>query len=142
MKRTLVSILLLAGLVSPAAAKMKSKATRNSGHIPYMQNPNIDHTKDVAYSARWADRAVSPAPDASFVIGATYYPTSSLRGKTYFYSYNLDGYTLYGRYAQVRMNAPYMGMDAPSWDGPEKNKYRNMRANNESEPLPSNHGKK
>jgi hypothetical protein len=140
MKRTIVSILLLAGLVSPAAAKMKSKA-KNSGHIPYALNPNIDHSKDVAYSAAWAHKAVSPSPDANFAVTNIEALPTAMPGKTYFYSYGLNGFTLYGRYAQVRMNAPYMGMDAPSWDGPEKNKYRNMRANNESEPLPSNHGK-
>jgi hypothetical protein len=138
MKKILVSILMIGSLAIPASAKIKSKAKKSSGHIPYALNPAIDHSKDVAYSAHWADQAQSPAPDAKFSVGpndAAY--ISPLLGKTYYY--NLKNFTYYAAYP-VSMNGPYQGKDAPSFDGVIKNKYRNMRASNESEPLPPNHG--
>lgn len=141
MKKVIVSILMIGGLIIPASAKIKAKAkAKASGHVPYALNPNIDHSKDVAYSAQWADQAQSPAPDANFRmdVAAAEYTSPALRGKTYYYS--LSNYTLYGSYP-VSMNAPYMGKDAPSYDGAAKNAYRNLRANNESEPLPANNGK-
>ena len=133
-------------LAIPAAAKIKAKA-KKSGHIPYALNPVIDHSKDVAYSAHWADQAQSPPRDVDFSINAINNSANStanliprgVYGKTYYY--NLNNFTLYGSYP-VSMNAPYLGGDAPSYDGAAKNAYRNMRANNESEPLPANDGSK
>lgn len=55
-------------------------------------------------------------------------------------AYSMSNYTIYSR--QYKDNPdPYNGDDAPSYDGAAKNAYRNMRANNESEPLPANNGK-
>jgi hypothetical protein len=140
MKKVIVSILMIGSLAIPASAKMKSRATKANGQVPYALNPNIDHSKDVAYSSQWEGQAQSPAPDAEFRLGVAQaqYTSPALRGKTY--SYSLNNYTLYGSYP-VSMNAPYLGMDAPSYDGAARNAYRNMRANNESEPLPANDGK-
>ena len=138
MKKVIVSILMIGALAIPASAKMKSKATRANGHVPYALNQGIDHSKDVAYSAQWADQAQSPAPDAEFVIGNDQPVSPAKPGRTTYYS--LKNFTLYGSYP-VSMNAPYQGSDAPSYDGATKNAYRNIRANNESEPLPANDGK-
>jgi hypothetical protein len=135
MKKILICGLMIGALALPATAKTKAKA--RTGHIPYMENPNIDHSKDVAYSANWADQAVSPSPSADFRMGAVPVESPALYGKTYFYT--LENFTLYGSYP-VSMNAPYQGKDAPSYDGANRNAYRNMRANNESEPLPPNDG--
>ena len=140
MKKVIVSILMIAGLAGTANAKMKAKAKKATGHVPYALNQNIDHSKDVAYSAQWADGITSPASDADFRMGAAPALSRALLGKTYHYAYPQNNYTLYGAY-QVSMNAPYMGQDAPSYDGAVKNAYRNMRANNESEHLPANNGK-
>jgi hypothetical protein len=135
MKKIIVSILMIGGFMIPASAKIKAK--KKASHIPYYQNPVIDHSYDKAYSAQWAYAAKSPAPDADFRIGAVNYLSPALRGKTYYYS--LENFTLYGAYP-VSMNAPYQGKDAPSYDGADRNAYRNIRANNESEPLPPNDG--
>lgn len=136
MKKILISCLMIGAFALPASAKSKVKSS-SSGHIPYMENPNIDHSKDVAYSAQWADQAVSPAPEADFRLGAVPSISPSLYGKTYYYT--LENFTYYGSYP-VSMNAPYQGKDAPSYDGADRNAYRNMRANNESEKLPPNNG--
>jgi hypothetical protein len=140
MKKILVSILMIGTIAIPATAKIKAKA-KNSGHIPYALNPVIDHSKDVAYSAQWADQAQSPAPDADFSANgntAPAYTSPGVYGGTQYYT--LKNFTLYAAHP-VSMNAPYLGGDAPSYDGAAKNAYRNMRANNESEPLPANDGK-
>lgn len=138
MKKILISCLMIGAFALPASAKSKAKP-RNTGHIPYAENPFIDHSKDVAYSAHWADKAVSPAPDADFRMDAVPVESPALYGKTYHYT--LENFTFYGSYP-VSMNAPYQGKDAPSYDGADRNAYRNMRANNESEELPSNDGRK
>lgn len=54
-------------------------------------------------------------------------------------AYSMNDYTFYGRTYKTNPD-PYQGDDAPSYDGPAKNAYRNMRANNESAPLPANNG--
>ena len=130
---------MIGSIAIPATAKIKAKA-KKSGHIPYALNPAIDHSKDVAYSAHWADQAQSPAPDADFSANGAASPSfvyPSAYGKTQYYT--LKNFTLYAS-QPVSMNAPYMGGDAPSYDGAANNAYRNMRANNESEPLPPNNG--
>ncbi len=136
MKKTIISMLLLAAFVSPASAKVRSRV--NSRQVPYMQNSAIDHSKDVAFTAGMP--VASPAPDADFTMGQSATAMSPVAGKTLYYTYDLNGVTVHGRYAQVDMNGSYQGKDNPSWDGPEANKYRNMRAYNESEPLPPNSG--
>ena len=130
MKKILVSLLLIgvAAIPASAASKMKKKANQ-----PF----RVDRSKDVAYSAAWADKAVSPAPGTNFAIGSSDVVGRYLKGDTWYYG--LNNFTLHGVTA-VAMDAPYNGMDAPSWDGPVRNNYRNMRAYNESEPLPSNAG--
>ena len=141
MKKILVSILMIGSLAIPATAKIKAKAKKAGGHVPYALNPVIDHSKDVAYSAHWAHEAQSPAPDADFSADAKPaipYTAAGVYGKTQYYT--LKNFTLYAAHP-VSMNAPYEGGDAPSYDGAAKNAYRNMRANNESEPLPANDGK-
>ena len=138
MKKILISCLMIGAFALPASAKSKAKA-KNTGHVPYAENPVIDHSKDVAFSANWADQAVSPARNADFRMDAVPVESPALYGKTYFYT--LENFTFYGAYP-VSMNAPYLGKDAPSYDGAAKNAYRNMRANNESEPLPPNNGEK
>ena len=140
MKKVIVSILMIGGLVIPASARMKAKA-KKAGNVPYAENQAIDHSKDVAYSAQWADQAISPAQDADFRMGAEQSINPAVVvGRTYYYSYPLSNYTLYSS-QPVTMNAPYMGQDAPSYDGAARNAYRNIRANNESEVLPSNSGR-
>jgi len=138
MKKIIVSILMIGAFAIPASAKIKSKV-KKTGHIPYHENPAIDHSKDVAYSAQWAHEAQSPAPNVDFSVDATQPVTPYLTGRTTYYG--LKNFTLHGAFP-VSMNAPYLGMDAPSYDGADKNAYRNMRANNESEPLPPNNGSK
>ena len=129
MKKILVSLLLVSTAAFSASAASKMK--KNRGFY-------IDHSKDVAYSAAWADKAVSPAPDANFALGSGDELLGKyLKGDTWYYG--LNNFTLHGVTA-VNMNAPYYGGEAPSWDGPVRNNYRNMRAYNESEPLPSNAG--
>jgi hypothetical protein len=129
MKKILVSLLLISTAAFQATAASKSKVRHH--------NPYIDHSYDEAYSARWAATAQSPAPDVDFSLtqgnGGRSYVN---RGTRY---YGLNNYTIYGATA-VSMTAPYDGREAPSWDGPVKNRYRNLRAYNESEPIPSNSG--
>ena len=81
--------------------------------------------------------AVSPAPGTHFFLDPSYVEGPYMRGGNRYYG--LRNFTLHGVMA-VSMNAPYEGHDAPSWDGPVRNEYRNRRAYNESEPLPSNAG--
>jgi hypothetical protein len=128
MKKLLVSLMLLstAAISASAASKMK----KNNG-------VQIDRSKDHAYSANWAHKAQSPDPDVSFQLGSGTAYRPYMQGKTLYYG--LSNFTLYGATA-VNMNGPYLGADAPSYDGAAKNAYRNMRANNESERLPDNSG--
>lgn len=139
MKKIIAAVLMIAGFATAAEAKMKAKA--KSKHTPYAQNTAIDHRYDGAASDAWAHLAQSPDPNVSFALGAL--PTSqggtSTAGRTYFYAYPLSNYTLYGT-QPASMTAAYEGRFAPSWDGPIRNRARNVRAYNESEPLPSNAG--
>ncbi len=129
MKKLIVSLLFIGAAAIPAQAASKMKAKG--------QRANIDHSKDVALSAQWADQAVSPQRDADFTIGSGTAARPYVMGKTMYYG--LNNFTLHGATA-VNMNAPYEGGDAPSYDGAARNAYRNMRANNESEPLAPNDG--
>lgn len=138
MKKVLVAIMMVAGFAGTINAKVKSKTKAVKGHIPYAQNENIDHSKDVAYSAQWADQAVSPAPDADFSMMSPV-NTQAVSGRTAYYGYPLANFTRHG-YEKAAMNAAYKGEYSPSWDGPAKNNYRNIRANNTSAPLPPNDG--
>lgn len=140
MKKVIVGVLMIAGIAGTANAKMKAKAKAPASKTPYALNEDIDHSKDGAYSAKWADQAQSPAPDADFSIGANIQSSAPLVNRTYYYGYPLNNVTKYGYYP-VSMNAPYLGQDAPSYDGAARNAYRNLRANNESEALPANNGK-
>lgn len=133
MKKILVSLLFISAATFQANAASKTKAkARHQGQPAY-----IDHSYDEAFSSRWADRAQSPAPGADFTIGKGTAYGPFLHGRTNYYG--LNNYTIYGATA-VSMNAPYEGHDAPSWDGPIRNNYRNIRAYNTSEPLPPNDG--
>jgi hypothetical protein len=139
MKKILAAVLMIAGFATAAEAKMKAKA--KSG-VSYYQNTNIDHRYDGAASDVWAYKAQSPAPGVNFAAGAM--PTQgggTVAGRTFFYAYPLSNFTKYGTQA-ASMTAAYDGQYAPSWDGPERNRARNIRAYNESEPLPSNAGSK
>jgi hypothetical protein len=128
MKKLLVGLLFLSTASISASAASKMKKTNGV---------RIDHSKDHAYSANWADEAQSPAPGTTFQLGTSsaYHPY--MQGKTMYYG--LSNFTLHGATA-ANMRGPYLGQDAPSYDGAAKNAYRNMRANNESERLPDNNG--
>ncbi len=140
MKKIIAAVLMIAGFATAAEAKMKAKS--KTRQVPYAQNPAIDHRYDGAASDIWAYKAQSPAPDVSFTMGAL--PTQgagNVAGRTFFYAYPLSNYTLYGS-QPASMTAAYEGRFAPSWDGPIRNRARNLRAYNDSEPLPSNAGSK
>jgi hypothetical protein len=104
-----------------------------------------DHTYDRAYSAGWnTERSTKPlARSRRMVIPAaepnrTWTPAQStvrLRDD----AYSMSNYTIYGRNRSTAPD-PYNGDDAPSYDGAAKNAYRNMRANNDSAPLPASNG--
>jgi len=132
MKKIIVSLLMIAGIAGTASAKLHYKVhhTRTS-HIPYALNPAIDHRYDKAYSAQWSNQAASPAPGANFALASDADLQPNMHGKTYYYS--LQNFTKRGYY-QVTMNAPYLGQDAPSYDGAANNAYRNLTLNNGSEP--------
>jgi hypothetical protein len=129
MKKIILSLMFLstAAVVANAASKTKPKD----------QPARIDHSMDQAYSARWADEARPPAPNADFSMDNAYITGSYLKGQTWYYG--LNNFTVHGIMA-VSMNAPYNGHDAPSWDGPIKNEYRNMRAYKSNVVLPPNDG--
>ena len=132
MKKIIVSLLLIAGIAGTASAKLHYKVRHTkTTHIPYALNPAIDHSYDKAYSAQWANQATSPAPDANFALASDADLQPNMRGKTYYYS--LQNFTKRGYY-QVTMNAPYLGQDAPSYDGAANNAYRNLRLNSGQEP--------
>ena len=128
MKKILASLSLIIVASIPASAASKIKRANNA---------HIDRSMDEAYSAKWAHKAQSPEPQADFTIGTGNAYRPYMSGKTLYYG--LSNFTLHGATA-VHMNAPYQGGDAPSYDGAARNAYRNMRANNESEPLPDNSG--
>jgi hypothetical protein len=128
MKKILFSLLFISVATFQADAASKNKAKSKA---------YVDHSMDEAYSAKWAHKATSPAADADFTVGTGRSLRPWLGGRTMYYG--LNNFTVYGTTA-VNMNAPYQGGYAPSWDGPERNAARNIRANNESEPLPPNDG--
>lgn len=137
MKKIIVAVMMVAGFAGITNAKVVSKK-KAKAHVPYAQNPNIDHSKDVAFSAQWADKAVSPAANADFSMMLPVY-APAVTGRTYYYGYPLSNFTKNG-YRKASMNAAYNGDFAPAWDGPIKNEYRNRRANNTSAPLPPANG--
>lgn len=130
MKKMMMSLLTATLLAVPAMAQ--SNGTR--GVCP--ANSCTDHSYDEAYSARWADQAQSPR---SSVVRVSSSPNVRTWGGMRDRHYTLNDFTVRERYP-ASMNAPYNGADAPSYDGAAKNMYRNMRANNTSEPLPPNTG--
>ncbi|MEO6831421.1 MAG: hypothetical protein ABI378_04045 [Chitinophagaceae bacterium] len=138
MKKIIVAVMMVAGFAGTVNAKVRSKVKAVKRHIPYAQNPNIDHSKDVAYSAQWASEAVSPSPNADF-DAVQPVNTTATTGRTINYKHPLANFTRYGSH-HASMNAAYQGKNAPSWEGPVKNEYRNRRANNTSAPLPPNDG--
>jgi len=106
-----------------------------------------DHSYDRAYSAGWSTESRTGnrsstarrmnIPEAQPTQAWTPAPTTvpvKLRDD----SYSMSNYTIYGRNSAAPN--PYNGDDAPSYDGAAKNAYRNMRANNESAPLPPSTG--
>lgn len=101
-----------------------------------------DHSLDVAYSPEWHEAVAREAgkemvSPRSVSLQRTTYWRAPVNGPYY----NMGGYTVYG-HSVTGVNRPsaYEGDYAPSYDGPEKNAYRNLRANNTSEPLPANNG--
>ena len=107
-----------------------------------------DHSYDEAYSAGWT----SPAPVNTTTSGISNNPlmvdrvygtplVNTRYGSENPNAYSLNNYTFYGR-TTTGVNRPsaYEGDDAPTYDGFEKNVYRNMRYLNSSEQLPSNNG--
>ena len=140
MKKIIVAALMIAGFATAAEAKVKAKA--KSASTPYAENSAIDHRFDGAASDAWAHLAQSPDPNVSFNMNALpVQGKTAVAGRTSFYGFPLSNYTLYGT-QPVSMNAAYEGQYAPSWEGPARNRARNIRAYNESEPLPSNAGTK
>ena len=105
-----------------------------------------DHSLDVAYSPEWREAVAGETRQEQDMTSVGPAATTPQR-TTYFRAplngpyYNMGGYTVYGR-SVTGVNRPsaYEGDDAPTYDGPEKNAYRNLRANNTSEPLPANNG--
>jgi len=129
MKKILVSLMLLSTAAFTANAASKTKVKDQPAHI--------DHSMDQAYSARWASEARPPAPGTDFSLADGYVTGSYLKGQTWYYG--LNNFTVHGVMA-VSMDAPYNGHDAPSWDGPEANNYRNTRAYKTNVVLPPNDG--
>lgn len=109
-----------------------------SGKSVCMAATCTDHSYDGALSTNWSGQSQSPAPS---VVRVSSSPNVRTWGGMRDRHYDLNNFTVRERHA-ASMNAPYNGYDAPSYDGAAKNKYRNMRANNESEPLPPLDGNK
>lgn len=136
-------MMLLAWFASPASAGGKNtKGKKMANRAAVCTGACIDHSHDEAYSARWADEARSPEPGVHFKLTpSNNIRVSSVAGRRNYYSIN--DFTVYGTRSYrsgLSQHSPYEGEDAPSYDGHVKNEYRNMRANNTSEPLPSNDG--
>lgn len=140
MKKILIGALLLGWMAAPASAqginKMKQhkKSKANTTHT--------DHSLDVAYSPEWyaALRAESSEDEVS--INESRRQQSIRTRPAINTSYTLKNYTVYGNSSGRARPSAYEGDDAPTYDGAAKNAYRNLRANNSSEPLPGNNGSK
>lgn len=104
-----------------------------------------DHSYDHAYTPAAADNPVNNGVGLSnreMLPARSSQAWTPVTTRTRDDAYSMNDYIFYGRYrsnGNVVPN-PYNGDDAPSYDGAAKNAYRNMRANNESEPLPANNG--
>lgn len=142
MKKILLAAALLAFIGQPAFAKGGKKKQQDK---PCYFNTCTDHSMDEAYSARWAHEAKSPAPGAR-VASVSQSGKSSYAGYvTTYYAFpgqELPNVTVRDtrRSGYVRPS-PYMGDDAPSYDGAAKNEYRNMNVANGYDPIPPNNGK-
>ena len=130
----MLSMLLAAGFSVPALAQSNNR--NSTGECP--AQTCTDHSYDHAYSAKWAGQAQSPAPGT--VVRLNSQPNIRTWGGMRDRHYNMEDFTVRGRYRNANMSSPYRGEDAPSYDGPARNAYRNIRANNTSEPLPPNNG--
>jgi hypothetical protein len=101
-----------------------------------------DHSYDEAYSGGKPvlkqTGSIKIVPDAR---PSTAWNAFTTRNQDNSYSFN--DYTYYGRMNRGGNTAsdPYNGDNTPAYDGAAKNGYRNMRANNESEPLPASNGR-
>ena len=98
-----------------------------------------DHSYDEAYSAT---QQYDMAPRRRGTVTQPVLPPDTwVRMKGSENAYSMNEYVYYGR-GTTGVNRPsaYEGDNAPTYDGFEKNAYRNMRANNDSEPLPANNG--
>ena len=112
-----------------------------------------DHSLDKAYSPEWS-AAVGAGQETTYTSNNTTSNTSYTAGRTNnsdmrdwlpnndVQYYNVTGYTVYGK-GTTGVNRPsaYEGDFAPTYEGPEVNAYRNLRSNNDSEPIPANNGK-
>ncbi len=114
------------------------KPMRSKKHCP--ASSCTDHSYDKAYSGgRPQKAAITNSPgniDEAYVRPSDAWKPVITRTRDD--AYSMNDYTFYGRNSNPN---PYNGDDAPSYDGAAKNAYRNMRANNDSEPLPSSTGK-
>jgi hypothetical protein len=139
MKKILIAALLLGWMAVPASAQGVKKM-KQKGNCPAATC--TDHSLDNAYSPEWNKALKMPSSEE---VTAT---TPAQRKNTWTQPvngpyYNLKNYTVYG-HAPTGISRPsaYYGDDAPTYDGAQKNAYRNMRVNNTSQPLPGNNGSK
>lgn len=141
MKKILLAAAFFAFVGQPAFAKGGKKAKSDK---PCYFNTCTDHSFDEAYSARWAHEAESPAP-------GTHAYSASQSGKSSYAGYATTYYAFPGqelpnvtvrdtRNTGYLRPSPYMGDDAPSYDGPAKNEYRNMNVANTYDPIPPSTG--
>lgn len=169
MKKVILSILAISAFSAGASAQQKAKGHKhcpaasctdhrydhayNAGNTPNMEwaeNPSkkscpaarcTDHSFDEAYNVSNGAPASSDQAMQSEVVAnqRTWTPVTT---RTRDDAYSMNDFTFYGRYNKAGNGAPnpYSGDDAPSYDGAAKNAYRNIRANNDSEPLPANNG--
>lgn len=116
MKTLLISLLLLGTTATFANASVK--------HTHHMRH-YTDHSKDIAYSAAWANKAQAPARNAYFSMN-----NESARAHfeaTHTIHYNASGFVAPAA-PRPTMHAPYDGLNAPSWEGPALNDNHNLRA--------------
>lgn len=142
MKKMLIAAALLAFIGQPAFAKGGNKKQQNK---PCYFNTCTDHSFDEAYSARWADQAQSPAPGAHAYSAAQSSKSSYAGYATTYYAFpgqELPNVTVRDTRQSGHVRpSPYMGDDAPSYDGAAKNEYRNMNVANTYDPIPPSNGR-
>lgn len=140
MKKILIGALLLGWMAAPASAqgvkKMKhhKKSKANTTYT--------DHSLDIAYSPEWYAALNAERNDEEVSLSESRRPQSIRNRGAINTTYTLRNYTVYGHSSGRPRPSAYEGDDAPTYDGAAKNAYRNLRANNTSEPLPGNNGSK